>query len=129
MYKSKYLKYKKKYINLKNQLGGTKEKIVCVENRNQDAKINKIDDKNYYIDNGEKIEPTKDNNTICVNYNESKDHNDIKHFIGNYHFSLETTLNQKYLDEKNQAIETHENILNEKILIHMNSIDIINSRT
>jgi len=42
---------------------------------------------------------------------------------------LETTLNQKYLDEKNQAIETHENILNEKILIHMNSIDIINSRT
>ena len=38
---------------------------------------------------------------------------------------METTLNQKYLDEKNQAIETHENILNEKILIHMNSIDII----
>ena len=121
MYKSKYLKYKKKYINLKNQLGDIEKKIVCVENKKQDAEINKIDDKNYYIDKGKKIEPTNDNNTICVNYNESKDHDDIKHFIGNYHFPLETTLNQQYLDEKNQAIETHENILNElgKIIINI----------
>ena len=42
-YKQKYLKYKKKYIELKNQLGGNKELgekyIECIKNNYKDCKL------------------------------------------------------------------------------------------
>ena len=65
-YKDKYLKYKKKYMELKNQIGGA-EKIVCVKtNLNEPTIIETKNRKKYKIYEGTNFIEQKNTNIFTV---------------------------------------------------------------